>query len=220
MELTTNDQYSPPPYTPAPPTPSFENPWAPPTPTSSLRIHFKSFCALETSARLSRGETPFCSPTGRDRAFEKLLRLSKGQEKIEWRIDSRWNPADDQWGEEKSWYEVNGWTGEEVGWKKRNGADGKREGDEEWVDEEGSETETEEGVRKKEEARKDSKDVGGSWRRLVGRFRAGEEQEGVENGDLERQGSAEEEAGRQRTRTRGRGNSCTHVENIEDAQRK
>jgi hypothetical protein len=46
--------------------------------------------------RAERNEQPFCSPSGRDRAFEKLLRLARGEEELHWDIDEGW--------EEEDWY--------------------------------------------------------------------------------------------------------------------
>jgi len=189
-DTDTTPNPNPPPYTTAPPPPQ-DNPWNPPTPTTELYRHFKSFCALENAARTSRGETPFCNTSGRERAFEKLLRLSNGTEKREWRVDCR--PEHDAWGAQKSWYEVNGWTGEE----------GKVSGEEgEWVDVDG------------EGKRKDSKDVNGGWRKLVGRF-AGKDGRGGGSGDVGMRGGAGGEGHLDGSGREGeRENSCAHIEDV------
>ncbi|KAF2028912.1 hypothetical protein EK21DRAFT_113445 [Setomelanomma holmii] len=72
------------------------NPWNPAvsSPTAQLRRYWKDFCAAENEARRERGELAFCNNYQRDRAFEKLLRLEAGTEKIEWSIWSHWMSED------------------------------------------------------------------------------------------------------------------------------
>jgi hypothetical protein len=66
-----------------------------------FRRSFKAFCQMENFRRAERSEQPFCSNQGRDKAFEKLMRLSRGEEPIDWAID----PASeaDEWRVE-AWY--------------------------------------------------------------------------------------------------------------------
>jgi hypothetical protein len=74
------------------------NPWstAPLSPTEELRRSFKAFTHAENLRRAERNEMPFCSPQGRDRAFEKLLRLSRGEEVLSWKIDVASNDWEDR----------------------------------------------------------------------------------------------------------------------------
>ncbi|KAH7066689.1 hypothetical protein BKA63DRAFT_571097 [Paraphoma chrysanthemicola] len=64
------------------------NPWRPSanTPTKRLHRHFKDFCDMENTARMQRGEVPMCNVAQRELAWEKLLRLSKGEEVRRWGI--------------------------------------------------------------------------------------------------------------------------------------
>lgn len=70
------------------------SPWRTPSPTTTLYSSFRTFIFTENQLRATRGEQPLCTPSGCDKAFQKLLRLSKGEEKIEWEID------EGLWGEE------------------------------------------------------------------------------------------------------------------------
>jgi hypothetical protein len=80
------------------PPPSYtRNPWNPPSLSSELRKSFKTFCATENIRRAQRGEVAFCTPDGRDRAFEKLIRLARGEE------DMTWDGA--EWEDEEEWVE-------------------------------------------------------------------------------------------------------------------
>jgi hypothetical protein len=65
------------------------NPWKATTssPNDELRRSFKAFCQMENFRRADRGEQPFCSNLSRDKAFEKLMRLSRGEEPIGWAIE-------------------------------------------------------------------------------------------------------------------------------------
>jgi hypothetical protein len=85
------------------PSSAYTSPWHHPSsknpvsPTTSLRRSFKAFTHAENMRRAERNEQPFCSPAGRDRAFEKLLRLARGEEELRWDIDEGWD-------EEEEWY--------------------------------------------------------------------------------------------------------------------
>jgi hypothetical protein len=64
---------------------NMSSPWPRPiSPTTQLRHSFRAFCAAENDSRARRNEVPFCSASGRDRAFEKLMRLSRGEEARVW----------------------------------------------------------------------------------------------------------------------------------------
>ncbi|EAT90101.2 hypothetical protein SNOG_01889 [Parastagonospora nodorum SN15] len=152
--------------------PSSYNPWNPKTPSHHLYRSFKSFTCAENAARLQRGEQPFCTPAGRDRAFEKLMRLSKGEEPIGWAIDE------------------GGWDGEFEGfvdWGGQMEMEEERVG--RWVlgnrgegEEEEMRRAVEEGEKQMEKERKDSKEVyhgkngEGEWE-AVGKMRIDDKDE-------------------------------------------
>ncbi|KAH5860388.1 hypothetical protein HBI92_210260 [Parastagonospora nodorum] len=152
--------------------PSSYNPWNPKTPSHHLYRSFKSFTCAENAARLQRGEQPFCTPAGRDRAFEKLMRLSKGEEPIGWAI------------------EEGGWDGEFEGIVDWGGQmEMEEERVERWVlgnrgegEEEEMRRAVEEGEKQMEKERKDSKEVyhgkngDGEWE-AVGKMRIDDKDE-------------------------------------------
>ncbi|KAF2827871.1 hypothetical protein CC86DRAFT_404913 [Ophiobolus disseminans] len=144
---------------------SSSSPWNPPTPVASLRRQFRLFTEEENARRAYRGEQPFCSPDGRERAFAKLMRLSRGEEPIHWTIDTRpdrYDEIEEQAIQEAQWYEVFKNRADEEG-----SASGKNEEAED-ADTVMVDAATDE---KKGDERKDSLQVGGAggWRRLVGR---------------------------------------------------
>jgi hypothetical protein len=67
---------------------------------------FKSFISLENQSRFQRGEQPLCTPTAGEKAFQKLLRLSRDEEERKWEID------EGVWDEAMEGGELNG----EFGW--------------------------------------------------------------------------------------------------------
>lgn len=76
-------------FVPEPYAPPFVSPWPsarPQSPTTQLRRSFRSFVSSENFARQQRNEVPFATPEARDRAFDKLMRLSRGEEEIGWAI--------------------------------------------------------------------------------------------------------------------------------------
>jgi hypothetical protein len=81
--------------------PASFNPWNPQTPSYHLYRSFRAFTHTENLARSQRGERPFCTPAGRDKAFAKLMRLSKGEEEIGWEIEC----VDDGDWEDVNWYQ-------------------------------------------------------------------------------------------------------------------
>jgi hypothetical protein len=135
---------------------TYTNPWhtrskTPSSPTTDLRRSFKAFTHAENMRRAERNEHPFCTPAGRDRAFEKLMRLARGEEELHWDIDQGWV-------DEEEWYA--GFVAAQMQQAEKVG--------EMHVGEE----EREEDVQKrgKEHERKDSKEVvadksGEEWRR-------------------------------------------------------
>ncbi|KAF1914591.1 hypothetical protein BDU57DRAFT_531051 [Ampelomyces quisqualis] len=77
----------------------YDNPWAPArpvSPTDQLRRSFRSFTHLENMRRAERNEQPLCTPQGRDRAFEKLMRLSRGEGVYHWAIEKCDDDGDDE----------------------------------------------------------------------------------------------------------------------------
>lgn len=69
--------------------PPFISPWPSArsqSPTTQLRRSFRNFVSSENFARQQRNETLFADAGQRDRAFEKLMRLSRGEEEIKWEI--------------------------------------------------------------------------------------------------------------------------------------
>jgi hypothetical protein len=78
------------------------NPWreTPDSADDELRRSFKAFCQMENFRRAERNEVPFCSNSNRDKAFEKLMRLSRGEEPITWEIQP---PTEEELGIEQ-WY--------------------------------------------------------------------------------------------------------------------
>jgi hypothetical protein len=134
------------------------NPWreTASSPNDKLRRSFKAFCQMENFRRAERSEQPFCSNQGRDKAFEKLMRLSRGEEPIGWAID----PASEaeEWGVEALYADffTEGEGGVKIGDK--NGDEGENDHEEENDYEEKKEELTGSAVVVGHE-RKDSKEV-------------------------------------------------------------
>ncbi|KAH8728044.1 hypothetical protein GQ44DRAFT_702557 [Phaeosphaeriaceae sp. PMI808] len=55
-------------------------------PKHKMRRHFKDFCSTENVLRTQRGESAFCTTRSRDAAFERLLKLARGEEKFCWAV--------------------------------------------------------------------------------------------------------------------------------------
>jgi hypothetical protein len=76
-------------------------------PTDEVYKSFKSFTSLENQSRSQRGEQALCTPAAREKAFRKLLRLSRDEEERKWEIDEGvWDEATEegQLSGEFGWY--------------------------------------------------------------------------------------------------------------------
>jgi hypothetical protein len=166
------------PFKPTRPTFSYTNnntnPWSitPSSPTEELRRSFKAFTHAENLRRAERNEMPFCSAQGRDRAFEKLLRLARGEEELSWKIDV----ASEDWDERAIEEWCKGFFG--VKGEEKDGGDR--------VEKEDMDGEKEGGVELgMGHERKDSKEVGikddDGWRSgRLGNVNGNEQETGVE----------------------------------------
>lgn len=141
----------------------------------------------ENLARQLRNEVPFATPAARDAAFEKLMRLSRGEEEIRWEIAlvEAWEVMEDGEGQRDRDEEVEGegeWEDVGGGWQvcwTTGGKEGHGE-----VMEEGSEIERkkDDGKEKAEQERKNSKECAFEFEKTGDQD--GEEVVGREGGEV------------------------------------